>query len=157
MFSGLYGFLGDVANWFAAFKVFLVSGAVGAVACFVASIVAWVASPFLGRAWGLATAALVGLVIVGGVAATDTYRDLQQSDAQRQIDELAAENAEKALKIDEIRRTTAALQKDLAEQRKADAANAAIITDLNRKLDASGARPECIIPEDIVDEINKIR
>lgn len=96
---------------------------------------------YINPLWGLA----VGAAIVGGM-----YFWVWSAD------NLRAQNEALRLKQNELRLTQEALRNTLKEMADAALNNEKVVNNLKIKLEAMPDLPECVIPEDITDELNKI-
>jgi len=112
----------------------------GAAAALVGQVVGRWFSPLVGIVCGAAIVASMAVL----VWSTDNTK-------------LKAQNAALRAKQVELVRTHAALRETLGELSKAAQDNEQTMATLREKLDAMPDKPECIIPKDITDELNKIR
>ena len=112
----------------------------GAAAALVGQVVGRWFSPLVGIVCGAAIVASMAVL----VWSTDNTK-------------LKAQNAALRAKQVELVRTHAALRETLGELSKAAQDNEQTMASLRKKLDAMPDKPECIIPKDITDELNKIR
>ena len=112
----------------------------GAAAALAGQVVGRWFSPLVGIACGAAIVASMAVL----VWSTDNTK-------------LKAQNAALRAKQVELVRTQAALRETLGALSKAAQDNEQTMATLRKKLDAMPDKPECIIPKDITDELNKIR
>lgn len=102
--------------------------------------------------WGLSGAALAGaaavaLVLFGGFVTDDSA----------QIARLKAENRALTLKAEELRVTGRVLRNTLSELSEQNENNEEVMGRLRAKLAKVPDRPDCVIDEEIVDELRKIQ
>lgn len=112
----------------------------GAAAALVGQVVGRWFSPLVGIVCGAAIVASMAVL----VWSTDNTK-------------LKAQNTALRAKQVELVRTQAALRETLGALSKAAQDNEQTMATLREKLDAMPDKPECIIPKDITDELNKIR
>lgn len=112
----------------------------GAAAALVGQVVGRWFSPLVGIVCGAAIVASMAVF----VWSTDNTKLKQQ-------------NAALKAKQVELIRTQAALRETLGELSKAAQDNEQTMANLREKLNAMPDKPECVIPKDITDELNKIR
>ena len=99
---------------------------------------------------GLIASAVAGAVLVSLAVIFDWV----VSNDER---ELRAELAVKELKLAEEIATSKALNEYLKEAREADVENTEVISDLKSKLEKIEDNPSCDIPQEVIDDLNKIR
>ena len=99
---------------------------------------------------GLIASAVAGAVLVSLAVIFDWV----VSNDER---ELRAELAVKELKLAEEIATSKALNEYLKEAREADVENTEVISDLKSKLEKIEDDPSCDIPQEVIDDLNKIR
>ena len=104
--------------------------------------------PWLGYAGAAAIGAIAMFVAITGNWLGDDSKELAR---------LKLENHRQLVKIEEIRATNSALQKNLAEGREAMAKNIVTLSKLNEAIDTISDNPQCDVPKDIRDAINDIR
>lgn len=100
--------------------------------------------------YGLIAAAVVGAFLVS----LSVIFDWVNNNDERK---LRAELAVKELKLQEEIATNKALNEFLNQAREADVENAETISDLKSKLDKIESNPDCDIPQEVIDDLNKIR
>ena len=132
--------------------MFAVLGILKTLASLASFLGAGAAAALIGQVVGRWFSPLVGIVcgaaIVGGMAYWVWAADNTK---------LKAQNAALRAKQVELVRTTNALRHTLGELSKAAEYNEGVMEQLNEKLSNMPDKPECIIPKDITDELNKIR
>jgi hypothetical protein len=142
--------------------------AVIAIKAFFASVMALASFLILGAAiafvgWMIARffgPSLSGLIAALGVGAAVMFLAVTGNwlaDNSKQVAELKRALELKQAKLEEIRATSEALRETLARLSEAAQYNEGVMTDLRAKLDAVPDKPDCMIDEGIVDELNKIR
>ena len=140
----MFGFLSDIREFFAllfSLGNWLMFGA------FLAALGG------LLRPWaGLVTCAVVGavltfLAITGHWLGSDTERTARLEAALRA----------KAAKLEEVKATNAQLQDFLAEGRIVAEHNAGVIDRLRERIATQDERPDCTIPGDFIDDLQKLR
>ena len=79
------------------------------------------------------------------------------SDNRGQVERLKAENAMLEVKQRELRYTGEALRKTLADMSEAQIHNEAVTARLREKLDSMPDNPDCMIVEDVLNELRAIK
>jgi len=111
----------------------------------------------VGRFTGVSGAAAFGAVAILSAYVSGIADQASAQRAQAKVNALQIENAIQAKKIDEIKATNAVLEQSTGEAKDTVEHNAKVIADLNKALDAIGDKPDCTIPGDILDELDKLR